>query len=165
MTHSGFEHVFCYGDVLLSFVWSHEGPPEVKQKQMVQPCEEAPTKAPAAFVAKHDFVRTQFHRTTHCDFCTKKIWLKDAVQCRECALCCHKKCITKCQMSTECVPSDKTSFASEAVELLQPEIATETADDGCEGTQGGALKRVNSANNLAIPGFCFSRAKLCVIRF
>lgn len=22
----------------------------------------------------HDFIRTHFHRATHCDFCTKKVW-------------------------------------------------------------------------------------------
>lgn len=153
MTHSGFEHVFCYGDILLSFVWSHEGPPEMKQKQTVNPCEEeASTKPQSAFITKHDFVRTQFHRTTHCDFCTKKIWLKDAVQCRECALCCHKKCITKCQMSTECMPNDKSSYSADGVELLQTEVVTtEAIDDAGDLTQNG-LKRVNSVNNLTIPG-------------
>lgn len=152
MAHSGFEHVFCYGDILLSFVWSHEGPPEMKQKQTVVPCEESSVKQPSAFITKHDFVRTQFHRTTHCDFCTKKIWLKDAVQCRECALCCHKKCIAKCQMSTECMPSDKSTFSAEGVELLQPEVvAVESVDDSGDSGQN-ALKRVNSVNNLMIPG-------------
>lgn len=78
MTHSGFEHVFCYGDVLLSFVWTHDGPLQVKQKQPVISCT-ASEKPVSSFVAKHDFVRTQFHRTTHCDFCTKKvcIYLRD----------------------------------------------------------------------------------------
>lgn len=149
MTHSGFEHVFCYGDILLSFVWSHEGPPEVKQKQSVVSTEETPMKQSTSFMMKHDFVRTQFHRTTHCDFCTKKIWLKDAVQCRGCALCCHKKCIAKCQMNTECVPNDKIS---DGVELLQPEIVTTEIVDECGDTIQNSLKRVNSVNNLSIPG-------------
>lgn len=26
--------------------------------------------------SKHDFIRTQFHRTTHCDFCSKKVVIK-----------------------------------------------------------------------------------------
>lgn len=151
MTHSGFEHVFCYGDILLSFVWSHEGPPEVKQKHSIASSEDMPLKQPSAFM-KHDFVRTQFHRTTHCDFCTKKIWLKDAVQCRTCALCCHKKCIAKCQMNTECLPNDKSGFAADGVELLQPEIVTTETVDDCGDTAQNSLKRVNSVNNLTIPG-------------
>lgn len=146
ITHSGFEHVFCYGDILLSFVWSHEGPPEVKQKQSNPVSEATSLKQSSSF--EHDFVRTQFQRTTHCDFCGKKIWLKDAVQCRGCALCCHKKCIAKCQLNTECIPNDKI----ESVELLQSEmIASETMNEGGDASQG-SLKRVNSANNLLIPG-------------
>lgn len=58
---------------------------------------------------QHDFIRTHFHRSTQCDFCGKKIWLKDAVQCRECGMCCHKKCINKCQNSTICGPVDASA--------------------------------------------------------
>ncbi|EDW29899.1 GL15849 [Drosophila persimilis] len=54
----------------------------------------------------HSFVRTHFHRATQCDFCGKKIWLKDAMQCQECSMCCHKKCIAKCHNATVCGPVD-----------------------------------------------------------
>lgn len=80
MTHSGFEHVFCYGDILLSFVWTHDGPLEIKQKSTSTT--ENAVKPVTSFVGKHDFVRTQFHRTTHCDFCTKKVNNKQS--------CCYK---------------------------------------------------------------------------
>lgn len=49
-------------------------------------------------------MRTHFQHSTQCDFCGKKIWLKDAFQCKVCAMCCHKKCIIKCQNCTICGP-------------------------------------------------------------
>ncbi|RZC35179.1 PDZ domain-containing protein 8, partial [Asbolus verrucosus] len=155
MSHSGFEHVFCYGDVLLSFIWSHEDDIEVKRKMSVDILDSDVEPVASSPTTKHDFIRTQFHRTTHCDFCSKKIWLKDAVQCRECGLCCHKKCIAKCQTSTGCVQSEKKVEQSEPV---QPEITmTEPSDEAPEGqAESGSsdvnLKRVNSVKNLAIPG-------------
>ncbi|KAJ8936902.1 hypothetical protein NQ318_010929 [Aromia moschata] len=160
LAHSGFEHVFCYGDVLLSFVWSHDGDIELKSKMSPVSLEPDQKSLDSQGAAQHDFVRTQFHRTTHCDFCSKKIWLKDAVQCRQCGLCCHKKCIVKCQMSTGCNPSDKASLRSEVSVsdvLLQPEITmTEAEEEPMETqTDGNNLKRVNSVNNLAIPGAQF----------
>ncbi|TDG42966.1 hypothetical protein AWZ03_010616 [Drosophila navojoa] len=54
----------------------------------------------------HNFIRTHFQRATQCDFCGKKIWLKDAMQCKDCTMCCHKKCIAKCQSATVCGPVD-----------------------------------------------------------
>ncbi|KAK9712548.1 Peptidase family M50 [Popillia japonica] len=162
MSHSGFEHVFCYGDILLSFVWNHdEEVIEVKRKIPTNDIHTDSKLIPT--VVKHDFVRTQFHRTTHCDFCTKKIWLKDAVQCRQCGLCCHKKCISKCQIGTECVPMETAHLKSENVEVVQPDMNINEAvddinesDNNLDTKQYFSLKRVNSANNLTIPGFYVS---------
>ncbi|XP_042893384.1 PDZ domain-containing protein 8-like [Penaeus japonicus] len=50
----------------------------------------------------HDFKRTHFHSATQCDFCRKKIWLKDAYQCGECGIICHKKCMVRCEQETVC---------------------------------------------------------------
>ena len=75
----------------------------------------------------HKFIRTHFHRATQCDFCGKKIWLKDAVQCRECSMCCHKKCVNKCQHSTVCGPVDCSSAAT---------LATTSSVAGQKGTAG-----------------------------
>ncbi|XP_030379612.1 PDZ domain-containing protein 8 [Scaptodrosophila lebanonensis] len=73
------------------------------------PVSSTSTPAPRA----HNFVRTHFQRATQCDFCGKKIWLKDAMQCGDCAMCCHKKCIAKCQNATVCGPVDcSTSLSS-----------------------------------------------------
>ncbi|XP_017773044.1 PREDICTED: PDZ domain-containing protein 8 [Nicrophorus vespilloides] len=147
MSHSGFEHVFCYGDILLSFVWSHDENIEMRRKNSVvtNDLERKPSEKQTG--NQHDFIRTQFHRTIHCDFCSKKIWLKDAVQCRDCGLCCHKKCIAKCQTSTDCVPNKP-----EAADVSQPEIIMTEACDDIDDDMDLAMKRVNSANNLCIPG-------------
>ncbi|KAJ8927760.1 hypothetical protein NQ314_019764 [Rhamnusium bicolor] len=160
LSHSGFEHVFCYGDVLLSFVWTHDEDIELKRKVSPVNLETDNKVMDEEGSMQHDFIRTQFHRTTHCDFCSKKIWLKDAVQCRQCGLCCHKKCIVKCQMSTGCNPSDRNMLKSDVSVsdvMLQPEIImTEVGEDVTETKNcGNGLKRVNSVNNLAIPGSQF----------
>ncbi|XP_055638028.1 PDZ domain-containing protein 8 [Toxorhynchites rutilus septentrionalis] len=203
---SGFDQNYCYGDILLSFVWSGatvtsssgnvsmksstenikklklisiskgsidkleedktDSPPEIKQPSQ---------NATQVLQQQHDFIRTHFHRTTQCDYCGKKIWLKDAVQCRDCAMCCHKKCINKCQSSTVCnagdvgQPSSATSGKPEfrVTEIESPTIEVEDFVDLGEEPQeksrleshrqsfsdllSQGLKRVNSANNLSIP--------------
>ncbi|XP_046399757.1 PDZ domain-containing protein 8 isoform X2 [Ischnura elegans] len=68
---------------------------------------------------EHDFVRTQFHRATLCDFCGKKIWLKDADRCRRCSMACHKKCVAKCKSVSRC-PWGGQRVSS----MLTPEIVT-----------------------------------------
>uniref|UniRef100_A0A182M2I2 PDZ domain-containing protein 8 n=1 Tax=Anopheles culicifacies TaxID=139723 RepID=A0A182M2I2_9DIPT len=144
---SGFDQNYCYGDVLLSFVWNGsamtcssvtpskafvgdnkkqrlitisrgsadkldddrtDGLLEVKSPMVG--CTQLPTQVQPQ--QQHDFIRTHFHRTTQCDYCGKKIWLKDAVQCRDCAMCCHKKCINKCQSSTVCTANEGSAVAA-----------------------------------------------------
>ncbi|XP_053680842.1 PDZ domain-containing protein 8 [Anopheles nili] len=149
---SGFDQNYCYGDVLLSFVWngsaislgSSSGSKMTnadgkKQKLItisrgsadrldddrmdgVLDGKSAGMGSATATVQvqqpqpqqqqQHDFIRTHFHRTTQCDYCGKKIWLKDAVQCRDCAMCCHKKCINKCQSSTICTANEAATAAA-----------------------------------------------------
>lgn len=95
-----------------------------------------------------------------------QIWLKDAVQCVACQMCCHKKCILKCQNATVCgSASDPASSQygvnpefklTEVSDLHTPDVAPEELPDtGHRASIGDfiaqGLKRVNSANNLAIP--------------
>lgn len=80
---------------------------------------------------QHDFVRKHFQRATQCDFCGRKIWLKDAVQCKDCAMSCHKKCITKCQNSTICGPVDAVA-ASAAV---MPSVEFKVTEAECDGDE------------------------------
>ncbi|XP_055912899.1 PDZ domain-containing protein 8 isoform X2 [Eupeodes corollae] len=213
---SGFNPNLCFGDILMAFSW--DGNPiqgeimkkPLKAKSSSEKSEEiekseataATTSAAAATSSKtHNFVRTHFHRATQCDFCGKKIWLKDAVQCRDCSMTCHKKCITKCQNSTVCGPVDcsgvlnniTTPTTTTIVHQQQPEFTvteapsssgqisidepfdedqrlstaspdskiTTTATEpvhrqSLTGLIAQGLKRVNSANNLVIPGISSS---------
>lgn len=68
--HSGFEHVFCFGDILLTFAWTPIEGLETKRKTSA--AIDSKTDLPGT-KNKHDFIRTQFHGTTHCDFCSKKV--------------------------------------------------------------------------------------------
>lgn len=182
-SHSGFHPDLCYGDVLLSFVWSAAGalgqrqssisieskrPSKSESVEKLLSDDKCETPTPPK---QHDFIRTHFSRTTVCDFCGKKIWLKDAVQCRDCAMCCHKKCVAKCQNATVCGPVDGnvvtfisqpefkvTEHSTEVDEFEEIEFIKPPISDGSGHrpsfsdllVQG--IKRVNSANNLNIPG-------------
>ncbi|XP_053657999.1 PDZ domain-containing protein 8 [Anopheles marshallii] len=161
---SGFDQNYCYGDVLLSFVWngsalacSSATPIKVisgenKKQRLITISRGSAdkldddrtdglleVKAPSATCTQlpaqvqpqqqHDFIRTHFHRTTQCDYCGKKIWLKDAVQCRDCAMCCHKKCINKCQSSTVCT-ANETAITATVERSSSSSTTTTTASGG-----------------------------------
>ncbi|XP_055539904.1 PDZ domain-containing protein 8 isoform X2 [Wyeomyia smithii] len=207
---SGFDQNYCYGDILMSFVWSgtaiSAGNSSISMKSSTENIKKlklisisrgsadkmddndksdspvdskTPSQQTSQTSQQHDFIRTHFHRTTQCDYCGKKIWLKDAVQCRDCAMCCHKKCINKCQSSTVCNVGDAaptipltssqpefrvteadspTIEIEDFVDIVEEEQQQQAAKSRLEShrqsfsdllTQG--LKRVNSVNNLAIP--------------
>ncbi|XP_055609094.1 PDZ domain-containing protein 8 [Uranotaenia lowii] len=148
---SGFDQNYCYGDILLSFVWNgslingslsaKSSSESVKKLKLISiskgsvdkldELDKSESSAESKSVSQissqvpmpqpHDFIRTHFHRTTQCDYCGKKIWLKDAVQCRDCAMCCHKKCINKCQSSTICNVGDSIQSTS-STSSMQPEF-------------------------------------------
>lgn len=178
---SGFSSSICFGDICVGFCWNHE---HVSTTELSRPASESTLRVTAQSSQekldvevsdetsqKHDFVRTHFSRSTVCDFCGKKIWLKDAVQCRECSMSCHKKCMVKSQTSTVC---SGTIDIEENDETTQPEFkvtAVDGDDDDCEVADEAldnyaklsghrqsfsellsqGIKRVNSANNLNIP--------------
>jgi len=162
--HSGFEPCLCYGDILLSFLYVGQRvglptrPPLSPVKSIPvspQPFLLRPEQTLEVGKKQHNFIRTHFNRTTQCEFCGKKIWLKDAVQCQDCAMTCHKKCVTKCQVGTVCTKHLSQRRASalpedvsqpRGLELLvpltqarrasaQPEIITTAAGDGDRSLQ------------------------------
>lgn len=112
----------------------------------------------------HNFIRTHFHRATQCDFCGKKIWLKDAMQCKDCTMCCHKKCIAKCQSATVCGPVDysgsipNTLFAppvtvnkpeftitqAEYIDILEPKSLSSMTTE--ETSSQGSIEQTPNAN-------------------
>lgn len=82
----GYEPCLCYGDILLSFLWSSSiaekssvAIPNIKKQLFKSSQNTAPpdVNIPSAVVQndtkKHDFIRTHFHRATQCDFCGKKV--------------------------------------------------------------------------------------------
>ncbi|XP_055895570.1 PDZ domain-containing protein 8-like [Biomphalaria glabrata] len=50
----------------------------------------------------HQFDSTNFTTATFCDFCGKKIWMKEAFKCKICQMVCHRKCLAKCLINTIC---------------------------------------------------------------
>ncbi|XP_023298592.2 PDZ domain-containing protein 8 [Lucilia cuprina] len=219
-TQSGFNPNLCFGDILFAFTW--DGNPnlaatETPSKQTLKIKSKSVTSVDktddsgysdtisikstdttAYQTRAHNFIRTHFQRATQCDFCGKKIWLKDAVQCRDCFMCCHKKCINKCQNATVCGPVDCSSALQQQQQatsiVATPEFMVTEADidnaldaeteivfsadntdkksnattptpsnlevhrSSLTGLLAQGIKRVNSANNLAIPGIVSSIA-------
>lgn len=63
-------------------------------------------------------------------------------------MCCHKKCVAKCQTSNPCSLDKVSQAKTEPTDaVLQPEPCTEE-----ENNLDEHLKRVNSVSNLSIPG-------------
>ncbi|XP_066588005.1 PDZ domain-containing protein 8 isoform X2 [Prorops nasuta] len=147
--YSGFDPTLCYGDILLSYVWessdiNRRGTGEFGKKENVETAKTQPVLSEEILDKRmHDFIRTHFHRATHCDFCSKKIWLKDAVQCRECGTVCHKKCEVRCQAAENCGAESIATLALEADELDPNTITGETSPEisltGCEETVQNSL--------------------------
>lgn len=181
-TQSGFSSSICYGDISLDFVMNHYDSGKERGEATAPSSKTASTTilektetAETEVSKRHDFVRTHFNRSTHCDFCGKKIWLKDAVQCSLCMMCCHKKCMVKSQTSTVC------SGTHDDLNGSQPEFKVTTAEDDDEDYEladeavdsyklsghrqsfsdllAQGIKRVNSANNLNIPSIVSSRTQ------
>lgn len=149
--YSGFYPELCYGDILISYGWAssdacHRASVDLSKKETSETLKSQTVQGEEAAEKKsHDFIRTHFHRATSCDFCTKKvsfgifvcglkffqnenfsqIWLKDAVQCRDCGMVCHKKCEARCQLSTVCGEIDETESAPD----LGPEISLTSCED------------------------------------
>ncbi|XP_078045499.1 PDZ domain containing 8 isoform X2 [Augochlora pura] len=150
--YSGFDPTLCYGDILLSYVWKSSYPnrhtaSEPGKKESIETAKTQPALNEEIIDKKmHDFIRTHFHRATHCDFCTKKIWLKDAVQCRDCGMVCHKKCEVRCQASGSC-GAESLTMALETDEIEPntligepgPEISLTSCEDTVQNSLVGGL--------------------------
>ncbi|XP_012349161.1 PDZ domain-containing protein 8 isoform X2 [Apis florea] len=149
--YSGFDPTLCYGDILLSYTWESSYPNRhifhMGKKENTEAIKTQPPLSEEIIEKKmHDFIRTHFHRATHCDFCTKKIWLKDAVQCRDCGMVCHKKCEVRCQASGICGAESITTMALEADEIEPtligesgPEISLTSCEDTVQNSLVGGL--------------------------
>ncbi|XP_043487942.1 PDZ domain-containing protein 8 isoform X2 [Polistes fuscatus] len=147
--YSGFDPTLCFGDILMSYTWESNVPnrhisSESVKKENVETIKAQPIQNEEVTGKKlHDFIRTHFHRATHCDFCTKKIWLKDAIQCRDCGMVCHKKCEVRCQASGICSSETLAALALEADEIEPTAIIGESSPEisltGCEDNVQSSL--------------------------
>lgn len=189
---SGFTPSICYGDINMSFIWNQDiskdvpkGTEENKTQKLSSQnsLDKLDDKMDIVVNRKHNFIPTHFRRSTQCDYCGKKIWLKDAVSCKECAMSCHKKCIVRCQSSTVCSGSESKDDDSQISQNAQPEFKVtsvdgthdsndfEVADEAIDSYKlsghrqsfsdllAQGIKRVNSANNLNIPTIVSSLAQ------
>ncbi|KAJ8680913.1 hypothetical protein QAD02_016700 [Eretmocerus hayati] len=151
--YSGFDPGLCFGDILMSYVWVPSQPQQQNVDNVKKGSEEVvkvhPISSEEEVIKKpHDFIRTHFHRATHCDFCSKKIWLKDAVQCRNCGMVCHKKCEVRCQAANPCSAEQIATMAFEADENdltiagndAGPEISLTSCEENVQNSLvGGGL--------------------------
>ncbi|XP_051154052.1 PDZ domain-containing protein 8 isoform X4 [Leptopilina boulardi] len=137
--YSGFDPILCYGDILLSYGWISTNSQKQTTDDSIKKGSGETAKSQTVtneehVIKKHDFIRTHFHRATHCDFCTKKIWLKDAVQCRDCGLVCHKKCESRCLAAGPCGAESLATFEADEIEtnIVSGEGGPEISLTGCE---------------------------------
>ncbi|KAL8569316.1 hypothetical protein ACOMHN_024264 [Nucella lapillus] len=122
--HIGFEPHRCYGDVTLRFQFTPSNLDQQQRQEFVRDLNPSdPTDLTAVGVemeandssqeelsdaesvsgeGRHLFTRAQFNSATYCNFCGKKIWMKNAFQCNTCDMISHKKCIEKCRAETLC---------------------------------------------------------------
>ncbi|KAK3853161.1 hypothetical protein Pcinc_040287 [Petrolisthes cinctipes] len=120
MSHKGFNPNLCYGDMTLSLTYQPQDRCEALGRGIIDRSTHSEDESMTDGTISeeddiiglqettigedrsHEFKRTHFHSATQCDFCKKKIWLKDAYQCSECGIICHKKCMVKCEQQTSC---------------------------------------------------------------
>ncbi|XP_068221347.1 formin-E-like [Palaemon carinicauda] len=152
---------FCYGDVMLSLTYQPQDRCDVsmrvnQDKVSNRPISEDESLTDGTVSEEdemygmqdivedriHDFKRTHFNSAVQCNFCRKKIWLKDAYQCGECGIVCHKKCMVRCGDETICDISGlryrdaSKNDSQEPVETKEtPEIIT-TVASGSGGDNG-----------------------------
>ncbi|XP_068221244.1 PDZ domain-containing protein 8-like isoform X3 [Palaemon carinicauda] len=159
--HKGFDMNLCYGDVMLSLTYQPQDRCDVsmrvnQDKVSNRPISEDESLTDGTVSEEdemygmqdivedriHDFKRTHFNSAVQCNFCRKKIWLKDAYQCGECGIVCHKKCMVRCGDETICDISGlryrdaSKNDSQEPVETKEtPEIIT-TVASGSGGDNG-----------------------------
>ncbi|XP_061183636.1 PDZ domain-containing protein 8-like [Saccostrea echinata] len=123
--HPGFDPNLCFGDITMTFCHS---PNDLKEKDLKHLTRKLPEAVPKNLKneeksavcrkegtpgnalkkiekGKHDLILTNFETATFCNYCGKKIWLKQAFLCSLCKRNCHKKCAEKYQTETICTES------------------------------------------------------------
>lgn len=167
-SHKGFEPSLCNGDITLAF-WhkpvkmtdkDRKKLTKVKREILV----ESSSPEPALDTVKdtdsikkieegrHDFTGTNFNTATYCDFCGRKIWLKEAFQCYTCSMICHKKCMEKCQAQTLCTLQGPKvrGFPTQSwkAPITRAEAERRKAKEGATQKSGGLLSKFRKDSSL-----------------
>lgn len=137
--HAGFDARLCYGDITLGFQWCPGSePPSDQGPQDGTPISAALNSAQLGDFPKatlkpdidHAWTAFSFPRSTVCQACQHKIWLKWGLKCQNCSFVCHRKCcklpqaLQQCGEVSESAAAELTSDAStasneEAVEAFE----------------------------------------------
>ncbi|KAK7580694.1 hypothetical protein V9T40_001323 [Parthenolecanium corni] len=185
-SHPGFIPSLCYGDITLGVMFTSltAATPPLSSNEST-PVSLSPTKSvkppilsetttnlsdidSELVLSPHEFDRVIINKQTKCGFCQKKIWLKEASHCTKCGLICHKKCVAKCEKSSECRITINEDLNDDSIEIampainLNPEIITTAPDtNGSPSLSKNKLstflanvkgiKRSGSASSLAPP--------------
>ncbi|KAI4497129.1 hypothetical protein M0802_007875 [Mischocyttarus mexicanus] len=120
--YSGFDPTLCFGDILMSYMWESNVPNRHISNESVKK-------------ENTETIRAQ-------PIQNEEIWLKDAIQCRDCGMVCHKKCEVRCQASGICSSETLAALALEADEIESTAIIGESSPEisltGCEDNVQGA---------------------------
>ncbi|XP_033742229.1 PDZ domain-containing protein 8-like [Pecten maximus] len=169
-SHKGFEPSLCHGDITLAFWHKPVKMTDVDKKRMTKVKREIHTESPPPDPpqtmargtdkdsikkieeGRHDFTGTNFNTATYCDFCGRKIWLKEAFQCYTCSMICHKKCMEKCQAQTLCtIHGPKVQgYPSQAwkAPITRAEAERRKAKEGAVQKTGGLLSKFRKDSSL-----------------
>lgn len=140
-THPGFNPSLCFGDITLGvkFTSFSVGTPSLSSNEST-PVSLSPTKnvkPTILFEATagldidselipniHEFYKIIISSQMRCEFCQKKIWFKEASRCLKCGLICHRKCVAKCEKSSDCrgILADYAVSEEESIEIATPAV-------------------------------------------
>ncbi|CAF0999825.1 unnamed protein product [Adineta ricciae] len=86
----------------------------------------------------HIFEDKTFTLAIHCDYCTKKIWMKSGRHCRDCLINIHKKCEDRCNVENPC---PHVPVPAKSIQISSP------ADDDSKSILNIELPDANTANS------------------
>lgn len=90
------------------------------------------------FLWLFDLLNVHFRLDTIISILIVQIWLKDAVQCRDCGMVCHKKCEVRCQAAGTCGAESIATMALETDEIESNTVIGESGPEisltSCEET-------------------------------
>ncbi|KRY60235.1 PDZ domain-containing protein 8, partial [Trichinella britovi] len=138
--HQGFDAQLCFGAMTLIFQWyptkscetvlSEFGMDANKQaslaQEFVEPC--AKDQSSSTREDDHQWVSKSFQEYPFCCVCSKKIWLKSALQCAVCLAAIHKKCLSKAYLLGGCGQVLEATAKDSVVDSYDATVTEEGTD-------------------------------------